>query len=55
MAISHETGLSPEAILGIAATQTVLNAYRIYSGQDQFFPYFTFDKESVSFLVGIPF
>ena len=55
VAISHETGLSPEAILGIAATQTVLNAYRIYSGQDQFFPYFTFDKESVSFLVGIPF
>ena len=55
VAISHETGLSPEAILGIAATQTVLNAYRVFSRQDRIFPYFTFDQQSVSFLLGIRF
>lgn len=53
--ISQETGLDPEIILGIAATQTVLNAYRVFSGQDHVLPYFIFDRESVSFLVGIRF
>lgn len=53
--ISQETGLDPEIILGIAATQTVLNAYRVFSGQDHIFPYFIFDRESVAFLVGIRF
>ena len=55
VAVSHETGLSPEAILMLAATQTMLNAYRVYSGQDRIVPYFTFDEQSVSFRVGIHF
>lgn len=55
VAISRETGLSPEAILVIATTQTMLNAYRVFSGQDWLVPYFIFDQRSVSFLVGLRF
>ncbi len=55
VAISQETGLDSKVILEIAAAQAVLNAYRVFSGQDQVFPYFTFDQESVLFLVGIRF
>lgn len=55
VALSDETGLSPAAILGIAATQTILNAYQIYSGQDWIAPYLIFDQQSVSFRVGMRF
>jgi hypothetical protein len=47
--ISHETGLSAEAILGMAALQTTLNAYRIYSGSDSVMPYIDLDKKWVEF------
>jgi hypothetical protein len=47
--ISHETGLSGEAILGIATLQTTLNAYRIYSGRDDVMPYIELDKKWVEF------
>lgn len=55
VAISHETGLSPETILVIAGTQTLLNAYRVISGLDRFVPYFTYDRYSTSIWVGIRF
>jgi hypothetical protein len=59
VAISQETGLSPEIILVIAATQAALNTYRVYSGQDRFISYFTFDKtfseRSASFWIGFRF
>jgi len=55
VALSEATDLGPEAILVIAATQTVLNAYRVFSGQDRIVPYFTFDQESVSFRLGMRF
>ena len=55
VAISHETGLSTEAILVIAGTQTLLNAYRVISGQDRFVPYFTFDRYSASMWIGVRF
>jgi hypothetical protein len=55
VALSEATDLGPEAILVIAATQTVLNAYRVFSGQDRIIPYFTFDQESVSFRLGMRF
>jgi len=47
--ISQETGLSAEAILGIAAIQTTLNSYRIYSGNDGVLPYIDLDQEWVEF------
>jgi len=47
--ISHETGLSAESILGIAAIQTALNAYRVYSGSDEVMPYIDLDKKWVEF------
>lgn len=53
IAISQETGLSREAVVAIAATQAALNLYRIYSGQDRIIPYFVFDEQAVSFLVGV--
>jgi len=55
VAFSHETGLSPETILVIAMTQSILNGYRVFSGQDWIVPYFTFDLYSTSLLVGIRF
>lgn len=47
--ISRETGLSAEAILSIATIQTTLNAYRIYSGNDDVMPYIDLDKRWVEF------
>ncbi|MGH7273194.1 MAG: hypothetical protein ACREIQ_01880 [Nitrospiria bacterium] len=55
VALSEATDLGPETILVIAATQTILNAYRVYSGQDRIIPYFTFDQQSVSFRLGMRF
>jgi hypothetical protein len=55
VAISKETGIAPEAILMVAVTQTMLNAYRVVSGQDRLIPYFTFDRESISFRIGYHF
>jgi len=53
VALKKETGVSKEAILGIALTQTILNYYRITSGTDKVIPYFTFDDTSVKFMVRI--
>jgi hypothetical protein len=47
--ISQETGLSAEAVLGLAAFQTALNAYRVYSGNDALVPYFALDKRWAEF------
>jgi len=51
--ISQETGLSAEAILGIAFVQTALNSYRAYTGNDTFTPYFALDKAWAEFGVRI--
>jgi len=53
VALKRETGVSKEAILGIALTQTILNYYRVTSGIDKVIPYFTFDDTSVKFMVRI--
>jgi hypothetical protein len=47
--IAKETGLSHEAILGLAFIQTALNAYRVYSGSDDIMPYFDLDSTWVEF------
>lgn len=49
--IQQETGLSREAILGIALTQSFLNFYRVVSGTDTIIPYFTYDRYSVNFML----
>jgi hypothetical protein len=49
--IQRETGLSREAILGIALTQSLLNFYRVVSGTDTIVPYFTYDRYSVNFML----
>jgi hypothetical protein len=49
--IQQETGLSREAILGVALTQSLLNFYRITSGKDTIVPYFTYDRYSVNFML----
>ena len=47
--IARETGLSHEAILGVAVLQSALNAYRIYSGSDDILPYIDLDNRWVEF------
>ncbi len=51
MMLHEETGLNKESILGIALTHTLLNFYRVYSGQDTIVPYFTYDRDSVHFML----
>ena len=55
VAISHDTGLSHEAIIGIAALQTTLNAYRAYTGKDTLLPYIALDKSWVEMGVQITY
>jgi hypothetical protein len=49
--VQQETGLSKEAILGVALTQSLLNLYRVTSGKDTIIPYFTYDRYSVNFML----
>ena len=49
--VQQETGLSREAILGVALTQSLLNFYRVTSGKDTIIPYFTYDRYSVNFML----
>lgn len=50
-AIANITGLSKGTIVGVALTQSLINAYRIHSGNDNIAPYFTLDKYSAVFNV----
>lgn len=50
-AITNITGLSKGTILGVALTQSLINAYRVHSGNDNIAPYFTLDKYSAVFNV----
>ncbi len=53
--LHRETGISKDAILTAAVTQSVLNAYRVYSGSDKIMPYMTFTKDSIGFHVKVAF
>jgi len=53
--LHRETGISKDAILAAAVTQSVLNSYRIYSGSDMVIPYMTFDKDAIGFHVKVSF
>jgi len=47
IAITTYNDISRETVLLVALSKTILNAYRIYSGNDRVIPSFTVDKESV--------
>jgi hypothetical protein len=53
--VHQETGLSKEAILGVALTQSLLNLYRVSSGKDTIIPYFTYDRYSVNFMLRLAY
>jgi len=53
--LRKETGASKDIILSIAAAQSLLNGYRVISGQDKIIPYFTFDRSSIGFQVKVPY
>ena len=53
--IAAETGLSRDHLFSIVLAKTMLNAYRIYSGEDRVIPYFTVDKHSAMLNLDIPF
>ena len=53
--ISKETGISRDTLFSVALAKTILNAYRVYSGQDRVIPYFTVDKYSAGLNIMIPF
>lgn len=53
--LHRETGISKNAILSVAVTQAVLNGYRVVSGSDKVIPSLTFDKQSVGFVLRMPF
>jgi hypothetical protein len=54
-AIRHETGLSKEAVLGIALTQSLLNGMRVFNVQNRVVPYFAVDRFHASFNLRVQF
>jgi hypothetical protein len=53
--ISQETGLSRDHLFSIVLAKTMINAYRVYSGEDRVIPYFTVDKHSAMLNLDMPF
>lgn len=53
--LHKELGISKDAILGVAMTQSLLNGYRVISGEDRLIPYFTFDQTTIAFHIKVPF
>ncbi|MEK6583831.1 MAG: hypothetical protein AABY66_03145, partial [Nitrospirota bacterium] len=53
--LHKETGISKDAILAAAVSQSLLNGYRVVSGEDKVIPYFTFNMNSIGFHVKVPF
>lgn len=48
-AVADISGISKDIIFSTILAQTLLNSYRVYSGQDRFFPYIALDKFSATF------
>lgn len=53
--ISKETGLSRDHLFSIVLAKTMINAYRVYTGEDRVIPYFTVDKHSAMLNLAFPF
>lgn len=53
--ISEETGLSRDTLFSIVLAKTLINAYRVYSGNDAVVPYLKVDRYSTSLNFIVPF
>lgn len=53
--ISEETGISRDMLFSVVVAKTMINAYRVYSGNDTVIPYFTVDKNSAMLNIAFPF
>jgi len=53
--ISEKTGMSRDTLFSVALAKTLINAYRVYSGNDVLVPYFRIDKYSTSLNFIVPF
>ncbi len=53
--ISEETGISRDMLFSVVVVKTMINAYRVYSGNDTVIPYFTVDKNSAMLNIAFPF
>jgi len=53
--IVNESEISRDMLFSVVLAKTLLNAYRVYSGQDKVVPYFKIDRYSASVNVMIPF
>ncbi len=55
LTVAKETGLSKDELFSIVLAKTMINTYRIYSGQDRVIPYFTVDNSSAALNFSVPF
>ncbi len=46
VSLSNESGISRDTIFAVALTKTLINAYRVYSGNDFVIPYFAVNKNT---------
>ena len=53
--VAKETGLSKDELFSIILAKTMINTYRIYSGQDRVIPYFTVSSSSAALNLSVPF
>ena len=53
--IAEETGISRDMLFSVVMAKTMINAYRVYSGNDTVIPYFTVDKNSAMLNIAFPF
>ena len=53
--VAKETGLSENELFSIVLAKTMINTYRIYSGQDRVIPYFTVNSSSAALNLSVPF
>lgn len=53
--VAKETGLSKDELFSIVLAKTMINTYRIYSGQDRVIPYFTVSNSSAALNLSVPF
>lgn len=55
VAISNASGISRDTIFAVALTKTMINAYRVYSGNDTVVPYFSVNKNTAMLKFKIAF
>lgn len=55
LTVAKETGLSKDELFSIVLAKTMINTYRIYSGQDRVIPYFTINSNSAALNLSVPY